>query len=85
MTLWTLGEPGQARPLLERALEITEGAKGPDHPEVAATLNNLATILKDLGEPGQAHSLFERAAAIDERHPDGPSRIRRLRRDRLAD
>ncbi|MGW5153001.1 tetratricopeptide repeat protein, partial [Rhodococcus koreensis] len=30
-----LGDPGRARPLLERALTITEAARGPDHPAVA--------------------------------------------------
>ena len=38
-----------ARPLLERALAIDEAAYGPDHPHVAAALNNLAQILQDLG------------------------------------
>jgi len=31
-----------ARPLLERALTITEAAHGPEHPTVAVSLNNLA-------------------------------------------
>ncbi|HEY4852814.1 MAG TPA: tetratricopeptide repeat protein, partial [Streptosporangiaceae bacterium] len=55
-----------ARPLLERALAIDEAVYGPGHPEVAAALNNLATILRDLGEAGAARSLQERALAIDE-------------------
>src|SRR5689334_7317936 len=38
-----------ARPLAERALAITEAALGPDHPDVATRLNNLATIVRDLG------------------------------------
>lgn len=41
-----------ARALLERALAITEAAHGPDHPDVAIRLNNLALILRDLGQPG---------------------------------
>jgi len=39
------GLPGIACPLLERALHINETAYGPDHPEVAATLNHLAWAL----------------------------------------
>ena len=64
-----------ARRLLERALAIDEAAYGPDHPDVAVRLNNLATIRKDLGQPEEARSLQERALAITEAaygpdHPD---------------
>jgi hypothetical protein len=31
-----LGEPAAARPLLDRALAITEAANGPEHPVVPA-------------------------------------------------
>jgi Tetratricopeptide repeat len=34
----------QAEPLLRRALAIQEKALGPDHPHVAISLNNLATL-----------------------------------------
>ena len=43
----------QARPLAERALAITEAAYGPDHPDVATRLNNLAWILRALGQAGR--------------------------------
>ena len=56
----------EARPLLERALAIDEAAYGPDHPDVAPDLNNLALILQDLGDPAAARPLQERALAIDE-------------------
>ena len=64
-----------ARDLLEQALAITEAAYGPDHPTVAAHLNNLALILQDLGQAGQARQVADRALAIDEAaygpdHPD---------------
>ena len=55
-----------ARALLERALAIDEAAYGPDHPQVATDLNNLAQILRDLGQPEAARPLQERALAIDE-------------------
>ena len=48
------------------ALAITEAAYGPDHPTVAASLNNLALILKDLGQAAGARPLQERALAIIE-------------------
>jgi hypothetical protein len=47
-------------------LAIDEGAYAPDHPEVAASLNNLALILRDLGQPAAARPLQERTMAIDE-------------------
>ena len=64
----------EARPLAERALAIDEAAYGPDHPDVAIRLNNLAAILQDLGQPGEARPLAERALAIDEAAygPDHP-------------
>jgi len=60
------GEPAAARPLLERALTITEAAHGPEHPDVATSLGNLALALRDLGEPAAARPLLERALTITE-------------------
>jgi len=53
-----------AKAQLERALAITEATYGPDHPNVAVGLNNLALILCDLGQPEAARPLQERALAI---------------------
>jgi tetratricopeptide (TPR) repeat protein len=68
------GRPIDARPLLERALAITEAAHDPDHPYVATALNNLALALHDQGNPEQARTLYERALAITEAAygPDHP-------------
>jgi tetratricopeptide (TPR) repeat protein len=73
----------EARPLAERALAITEAAYGPDHPDVAIRLNNLALIWRDLGEPGTARPLADRALAITEAaygpdHPDVATRLNNL-------
>ena len=38
LVLGDLGEPAAARPLLDRALAITEAAYGPEHPAVATSL-----------------------------------------------
>ncbi|MGW5153000.1 tetratricopeptide repeat protein [Rhodococcus koreensis] len=78
--LRTRGEPGPARPLLERALTITETAYGPDHPTVAVRLSNLARVWKDLGKPGRARPLLERALTITETAygPDHPTVAVRL-------
>jgi hypothetical protein len=37
----------EAEPLYRRALTISEKSLGPDHPDVAYRLNNLATLLVD--------------------------------------
>jgi tetratricopeptide (TPR) repeat protein len=70
----------EARPLAERALAITEGAHGPDHPAVGTRLGNLALIWRDLGQPEQARPLAERALAIGEaaHGPDHPTVAIRL-------
>ncbi len=59
----------------ERALAIWEKALGPDHPDVAASLNNLASLYHAQGAYERAKPLYERALAIREKalgpdHPD---------------
>jgi tetratricopeptide (TPR) repeat protein len=56
-----------ARPLLERALAIREKALGPEHPDTATSLNNLAWLLQDQGDLAAARPLYERALAIREK------------------
>ena len=56
-----------ARPLFERALAICEKALGPEHPDTAASLNNLADLLRAQGDLAGARPLFERALAIIEK------------------
>ena len=65
----------EAEPVLKRALAINEKARGPDHPDVATDLNNLAILYDDQGKYSEAEPLFKRALAIDEKalgpyHPD---------------
>jgi tetratricopeptide (TPR) repeat protein len=75
MLLCDHGKRAAARPLLERALAIYERALGPDHPDTAQSLNNLAMLLGDQGELAAASPLLERAVAISERAlgPDHPN------------
>ena len=40
----TLGDYAKAEPLFKRALAIREKALGPEHPDVATSLNNLALL-----------------------------------------
>ncbi len=56
-------------------MSIQEAALGPYHPSVAATLTNLADLLRQQGEHAEAKALMKRARAISEAtrgkaHPD---------------
>jgi tetratricopeptide (TPR) repeat protein len=73
LALYALGHAGDARPLLERALVSDEVAHGPDHPEVAADLLNLAAVLRSLGDGAGARRCLERARGIAEVLPEGDS------------
>jgi tetratricopeptide (TPR) repeat protein len=56
----------QAEPLYEHALEIRETVLGPEHPDTAASLNNLAFLLIAKGDRTGARALCDRAVAISE-------------------
>src|SRR5258708_6353938 len=49
-SLTELGDYAGAEPLYRRALAINEKALGPNHPDLATGLNNLATLLKAKGD-----------------------------------
>jgi tetratricopeptide (TPR) repeat protein len=73
--LWWRAEHSEARQLFERALAILEARFGPDHPSVAATLNNLGNVLRGLGELRAARTHYQRAlttfeARLGPHHPD---------------
>lgn len=53
--------------MFEQALDIEEMMHGPEHPDVATGLSNLAGLLQDVGEAAKARLLLERALAIDEK------------------
>ena len=56
-----------ARPLHERALTIREKVLGPEHPDTAESLDNLARLLQDHGDLAAARPLHERALTIREK------------------
>jgi tetratricopeptide (TPR) repeat protein len=66
--------------LLERALAIREQVLGPDHPDTAQSLNNLAGLLQVTGDYMGARPLLERALAIWEQTlgPDHPTTAQSL-------
>ena len=65
---------GEAELLHRRALAIFEASYGPDHPNVAAGLSNLAGLLRDTNRRSEAEPLHRRAVAILEASydPDHP-------------
>jgi tetratricopeptide (TPR) repeat protein len=60
-------------------MAIREKALGPDHPDVAASLNNLAELYRAQGQYAQAEPLYKRSLAIVEKAlgPDHPNVARR--------
>jgi tetratricopeptide (TPR) repeat protein len=73
----------EAEPLFRRALAIKETNPGPNHPDVARCLNNLASLLRDTNRRSEAEPLFHRALAIDEaslgpNHPNVASDLNNL-------
>jgi len=68
------GQYGQARPIAEQALAVTEEALGKDDPEVAWRCNTLGSLLEALGDLEGGRTQLERALAIGEAAlgPDHP-------------
>jgi class 3 adenylate cyclase/Tfp pilus assembly protein PilF len=64
----------EAEPLLRRALALRERVLGPDHPDLATSLDNLAQLYGATGRPAEAEPLYQRALAVRERAlgPDHP-------------
>jgi tetratricopeptide (TPR) repeat protein len=64
----------EARPLLQDAVAYAETVHGPDHPDTAIALANLARLLKCQGDLAAARLLTERVLAMTEtlRGPDHP-------------
>ncbi|EFH89900.1 helix-turn-helix transcriptional regulator [Ktedonobacter racemifer] len=63
------GQYGEAEPLYQRAFHIREQVLGPDHPQVATSLNNLAVLYWREGKYGEAEPLYRRALSILEQVP----------------
>ena len=61
------GKYSQAIPLAQRLLADMEKAHGPDHRDVAASLNNLALLYGDQGQDADAEPLYKRALTILEK------------------
>jgi tetratricopeptide (TPR) repeat protein len=62
-------------PLHEEFVQIVEGHLGPEHPDTATSLDNLATLYNHQGQYSEAERLYQRALMIREKilgpeHPD---------------
>ncbi len=66
-SLYQQGRYDRAVVVAKKALEVAEKNVGPDHPDVATSLNNLAALYDTLGEYAQAESLHKRALSIREK------------------
>ncbi len=73
-SLYRNGQYDRAVVVAKKALEVAEKNAGPNHPDLATSLNNLALLYKDQGEYAQAERLYKRSLAIDEKAlgPDYP-------------
>jgi tetratricopeptide (TPR) repeat protein len=60
-------EYAQAEPFLREALRVCEKALGPEHPETATSLNNLALLLQHQSDYARARPLHECALTIREK------------------
>src|SRR5262249_27960031 len=65
---------------LRRAIDLKQKALGPEHPDLAASLNTYANSLSDQGKLDEAMPIFRRALGILEKAlgPDHPNVARTL-------
>ena len=61
---WQQGKYVEAEPLYQRALALREQRLGPDHPDTAETLHDLACCGNSKETPQEALALSQRALAI---------------------
>ncbi|MGH9309020.1 MAG: serine/threonine-protein kinase, partial [Vicinamibacterales bacterium] len=62
-----MGLNAKALPLLERALAIGRSALGPEHVQVAASLNDLGVLNRELGDVAEAETLLRESLAMRRR------------------
>ena len=73
--LYQQGRYAEAAKVAEEALTVAEKTFGPEHPDVATSLNNLAELYRAQGKYAEAEPLYKRSLAIREKvlgsnHPD---------------
>src|SRR4051812_40375998 len=75
LQLYDQGRYADAIPLARKVLAILEKVLEPDHPDVASSLNNLASLYSKQGRYAEAEPLLKRSLAIFEKAlgPDHPN------------
>ncbi len=58
------GHYAEAEPLYQRSLAIVEKALGPEHPDLATSLENYAALLRETARADEAERMEARAKAI---------------------
>jgi tetratricopeptide (TPR) repeat protein len=73
--LYQQGKYAEAIPLGQESVRVAEATFGPEHPNVATSLSNLAILNWEQGRYADAEPLYRRALAIQEKAlgPDHPS------------
>ncbi|MCP9438304.1 MAG: tetratricopeptide repeat protein [Nitrospira sp.] len=73
--LYRAGKYDRAAVVAQKALQVAEQNAGPNHPDVATSLNNLAGLYKTQGDYARAEPLYKRSLAILEKAlgPDHPN------------
>ncbi|QQE65135.1 hypothetical protein GFS31_18200 [Leptolyngbya sp. BL0902] len=66
--LYEAGRFDEAEPLFQESLRILGGLLGDSHPDVASSLNNLASTYQAQGRYGEAELLFQEALEISHEH-----------------
>ena len=83
MELYRTGQYARAVTVAQAALRVAEQDVGPEHPDVATSLNNLAELYRTLGDYAKAEPLYKRSLAIREKalgpeHPRVPTSLNNL-------
>ena len=78
-----MGEYTKAEPLYQETLLIRQKVLGPEHPDTAQSLNNLAGLYRDMGEYAKAEPLYQEALRIWQKvlgpeHPDTAKSLNNL-------
>ncbi|MGC2165768.1 MAG: tetratricopeptide repeat protein [Gallionella sp.] len=67
MSLFRKGQYAEAVEVAKRAIIVAEQSAGPDNPDVATSVNNLAMLYDNLDNFAEAEPLYKRALAIKEK------------------
>ena len=81
--LYRMGKYDRAVVVAKKALGVAEESVGPNHPDVATSLNNLALLYDTQGQYALAEPLYKRSLAIAEQslgpdHPDVATSLNNL-------